>query len=130
MADTPAVEITSFGYLHGAPPPGAHLTIDLRVHFRDPHINPALRHLTAVDKRVQDAVLDTPGITALVAAAADAVTAFRSGPGTGPVVVACGCAGGRHRAAVVAMTLAGFLLRNGLTVAVYHRDLHRPVVER
>lgn len=41
-----AVEIVSFGYLHGEPPQ-AHITLDLRNHFRDPHINPALREMTA-----------------------------------------------------------------------------------
>src|SRR5579883_2061587 len=34
-APTPAVRITSFGYLHDAAPL-AHLTVDLRTHFRDP----------------------------------------------------------------------------------------------
>jgi len=62
------VEIVSFGYLHG-PPPTAHLILDLRSHFRDPHVDPGLRELTA----------------------------YRSGPSAGPVTVAVGCAGGRHR---------------------------------
>ncbi|WP_435837479.1 hypothetical protein [Streptomyces chartreusis] len=39
------VEIVSFGYLHAAPP-AAHLTIDLRHHFRDQHVSPELRYMT------------------------------------------------------------------------------------
>ncbi|MEV5951798.1 RNase adapter RapZ, partial [Streptomyces sp. NPDC051993] len=83
------VEIVSFGYLHDAPPV-AHLTIDLRYHFRDPHVSPELRYMTAADAPVRDAVLKTPGITGLVDATATAVAAFASGPSAGPVTVADG----------------------------------------
>lgn len=86
------VEIVSFGYLHDAPP-AAHLTIDLRHHFRDPHVSPELRYMTAEAAPVRAAVLGTPGITALVDATATAVTAFASGPSAGTVTVADGCAG-------------------------------------
>ncbi|WP_103512927.1 RNase adapter RapZ [Streptomyces sp. SM13] len=123
------VEIISFGYLHGEPPP-AHLTLDLRHHFRDPHVSPELRHMTAHDAPVRDAVLSTPGITDLIAATAAAVAAFASGPSTGTVTVADGCAGGRHRAPTFAQALAGHLAAVGHTVTVQHRDLHRPVVAR
>ncbi|MFC8853859.1 ATPase [Streptomyces sp. NPDC057144] len=123
------VEIVSFGYLHDAPPV-AHLTIDLRHHFRDPHVSPELRYMTAEDAPVRAAVLDTPGITALVEATATAVTAFASGPSAGTVTVADGCAGGRHRAPTFALALAERLRSEGHRVTVAHRDLHRPVVQR
>ncbi|MCV2460244.1 ATPase [Streptomyces sp. ICN988] len=123
------VEIVSFGYLHDAPPV-AHLTIDLRHHFRDPHVSPELRYMTAEDAPVRTAVLDTPGITALVEATATAVTAFASGPSAGTVTVADGCAGGRHRAPTFALALAERLRSEGHRVTVAHRDLHRPVVQR
>ncbi|MET8981050.1 RNase adapter RapZ [Streptomyces sp. NPDC004539] len=123
------VEIVSFGYLH-APPPAAHLTIDLRHHFRDPHVSPELRHMTAHDAPVRDAVMNTPGIPELVTATAHAVHAFRTGPSAGPVIVADGCAGGRHRAPTFADHLAAHLRATGLTVHVHHRDLTKPVVDR
>ncbi|MCX5400062.1 RNase adapter RapZ [Streptomyces sp. NBC_00102] len=123
------VIITSFGYLHD-PTPGAHLVLDLRHHFRDPHVSPELKNMTAHDAPVRAAVLATPGITGLVDAAARAVGAFAAGPTRGDVVVAVGCAGGRHRAPTVARALADRLTADGYTVAVQHRDLHRPVVER
>ncbi|WP_405017250.1 RNase adapter RapZ [Kitasatospora sp. NBC_00070] len=125
-----SIEITSFGYLHGAPPDGAHLTLDLRHHFRDPHINPALREMTAHDPQVRVAVIDTPGITSLIGATVSAVEAFASGPRQGPVRVAVGCAGGRHRAATVAMVLAHRLTRPGNTVTLTHLDLGKAVVHR
>ncbi|MEV0170826.1 RNase adapter RapZ [Streptomyces sp. NPDC050803] len=123
------VEIVSFGYLHDAPP-AAHLTIDLRQHFRDPHVAPELRYMTADDEPVRTAVLNTPGITALVEATATAVAAFASGPSAGTVTVADGCAGGRHRAPTFARALADRLTAAGHRVSVRHRDLDKDVVQR
>ncbi|MFE4577114.1 RapZ C-terminal domain-containing protein [Streptomyces chartreusis] len=124
-----SVEIVSFGYLHSAPP-AAHLTIDLRHHFRDPHVAPELRYMTADDAPVRTAVLNTPGITDLVAATARAVAAFASGPSGGTVVVADGCAGGRHRAPTFARALAACLRAAGHSVTVSHRDMGKDVVQR
>ncbi|MER7497805.1 RNase adapter RapZ [Streptomyces pharetrae] len=123
------VEIVSFGYLHGEPP-AAHLTIDLRHHFRDPHVSPALRHMTADDAPVRAAVMNTSGIADLVDATATAVSAFASGPSAGPVTVADGCAGGRHRAPTFARALAERLSAAGHDVTVSHRDMSKPVVRR
>lgn len=73
----------------------------------------------------------TPGITDLVTALAAAVNAFRSGPTTGPVTVAVGCARGRHRAGAVARFLVQRLLASpALTVDLVDRDLERSVVDR
>lgn len=123
------VEIMSFGYLHGDPPP-AHLTIDLRHHFRDPHVSTELRYMTADDEPVRATVLGTPGITELVEATARAVDAFAAGPSGGTVTVAGGCAGGRHRAPTFASALADRLTLAGHHVTVTHRDIRRPVVQR
>ncbi|WP_108999714.1 RapZ C-terminal domain-containing protein [Streptomyces rishiriensis] len=123
------VEIVSFGYLHDAPP-DAHLTIDLRHHFRDPHVSPELRYMSADDEPVRNAVMGTPGIAALVAATATAVAAFAAGPSAGTVTVADGCAGGRHRAPTFARALADRLTVAGHTVTVHHRDLGKDVVQR
>ncbi|MFD5916036.1 ATPase [Kitasatospora sp. NPDC058201] len=110
------IRVVSFGYLHGAPPE-AHLTLDLRRHFRDPHVDPTLRHQTANDLPVRQAVLGTPGIREAIVADA-------------PLTVAVGCAGGRHRAATVAMALARRLGKTGTRVRLTHRDLDKPVVDR
>jgi UPF0042 nucleotide-binding protein len=126
---TAAIEIVSFGYLHDEPP-AADLTIDLRHHFRDPHVSPELRYMTADDAPVRDAVLSTPGVAALVLATAEAVAAFASGPSAGTVSVADGCAGGRHRAPTFARALAELLRDAGHDVTVRHRDLDKDVVQR
>ncbi|MFJ8040165.1 ATPase [Kitasatospora sp. NPDC096147] len=124
------IEIVSFGYLHGAPPEGAHLTLDLRRHFRDPHVNPALREMNAFDEEVREAVLSTPGIAALVAATVRAVLAFHAGPVDAPVRIAVGCAGGRHRAPTFAGAVAEHLFAIGYNTRMSHRDLAKPVVQR
>lgn len=124
-----AVEIVSFGYLHDEPP-AAHLTIDLRHHFRDPHLSPELRYMTADDEAVRAAVLGTSGVSALALATAAAVEAFADGPSAGVVTVADGCAGGRHRAPVFARTVAELLRDAGHDVTVQHRDMDKAVVQR
>jgi UPF0042 nucleotide-binding protein len=125
------IRITSFGHLHGPAPAGAHITLDLR-HFRDPHVDPSLRALTARDRRVIRAVKRTPGIEQLLAATVAQAQAYARGPGAGthPLHIAVGCAGGRHRAGVTAYLLARRLRRRGHQVALHHRGLHRPVVDR
>ncbi|MGY5634182.1 RapZ C-terminal domain-containing protein [Streptomyces sp. UC1A3] len=124
-----AVRIVSFGYGHGDAP-AAHLTLDLRHHFRDPHISPAMRELTAVHRKVRRTVLGTAGIKALLAATVRTVQAYDAGPSARDTVVAVGCVGGRHRSAVAADVLARRLRRRGHEVTVEHRDLHRPVISR
>lgn len=127
----PQITITSFGYLHGEPP-AAHVTLDLRRHFRDPHFNPDLKHLTARDQRVRKAVLSTAGILPLIDATAATAKAYCSGPSADKhqLHIAVGCAGGRHRAATVVVELHALLLLDGYDVTVEHRDLDKAVVER
>jgi UPF0042 nucleotide-binding protein len=123
--------IFSFGYGHGEPP-AAEITLDLRRHFRDPHIDPALKNLTAYDESVRKAVRNTPGIMELVTATAAAVEAYLAGPSAAdlPLRVAVGCVGGRHRAGSVAEELWAALSVRGHDVRIEHRDLDRPVIER
>jgi RNase adaptor protein for sRNA GlmZ degradation len=123
------VTITSFGYHHGSPP-DAHLTIDCRAHFRDPHIDPAMRHLDATDGQVYARVLETPGTWDLAVSVASAVLACLAGPSAGPVSVAIGCAGGRHRGPSIAIAVCAALADTGVSARVVHRDITRPVVDR
>jgi RNase adaptor protein for sRNA GlmZ degradation len=134
---SPRVVLRSFGYLHGAPgqgwgeaPAEAHVVMDVRGHFRDPHDSPGLRQLTAADGQVRDAVLSTPGAAALAERIAGVAMAYLAGRGRGPVIIAVGCAGGRHRSAVITEHAARILSQRSVPVAVTHRDLHRPVAGR
>jgi UPF0042 nucleotide-binding protein len=129
MHEAAHAELVSFGYLHGVPP-DAHVIIDVRDHLRDPHASPGLRHLDAASPRVRDAVLRTPGAANLATAIARAAQALLAGIAPAPVIIAIGCAGGRHRSAVLADTAAGLLRQWAIPVTVSHRDIHRPVVTR
>lgn len=124
------IEIVSFGYLHGQAPDAA-ITVDVRAHFRDPHIDPAMRERTGLDATVRHTVLNTPGIPALLNAAVAAVGAYLSGPTTAPLAIAIGCAGGRHRSVVLAQELAARCAHAyPASTTLRHRDIHRPVVQR
>jgi hypothetical protein len=157
VAQPPAdVTIVSIGRLHdGQDHPHADIlqratiALDLRFAFRDPHINPGLRGLTAHDQAVRDTVMDTPGVREVVAATALQIKGYLHGPTPAPLMVVTQCAGGRHRAATTAMALASVVsgdvdqareyglavsaqafTQRRLTVELIHRDLDRPVVDR
>ncbi|MET9713330.1 RNase adapter RapZ [Nocardiopsis alba] len=128
---TPLVRLISFGFLHSAPPAEAHAVFDLREHFHDPHLAPDLRALTSSNPRVREHVLATPGIGALVDAITATALAMASGPARADVVIAIGCAGGRHRAPTVAREVAERLEEvEGVDVQLDPRHITRPVVER
>lgn len=130
------VTLISFGYGHvdedgrPVPPPTAHATFDVRHHFKDPHVNPALRYLTAADAPVVEAVLNTPGIPALIDSVTAMARAFRAAPRPGSITIAVGCVGGRHRSAVIAAEVFRRLDTEGIPCALAHRDINRPVIER
>ncbi len=120
------VQLVSFGYGHGAPP-AAHITVDVRTHFRDPQFDPAQRELTGADKVVRDAVLAMPGARTLVTGIVVVARGYLRAPASLPVTVAIGCAGGRHRSVVIADEVARLL---GPAAVLEHRDIGLPVIER
>jgi UPF0042 nucleotide-binding protein len=123
----PRLHLTSFGFLHAAPPADADPLIDLRP-YRDPHVDPALREMTARDQAVVDTVLRTPGITEKITGLAfHAHLELTEGH---DVTIAVGCSGGRHRAPVVAEQVAAAVREYGWPVDLVHRDLDKPVVNR
>jgi UPF0042 nucleotide-binding protein len=152
----PDVTIVSIGRLHDAEESEyadilsrATIAVDLRFHFRDPHVSADLRELTSNDQVVRDTVMATPGVRELLAATALQILAYLAGPSKAPITVVTQCAGGRHRAAATAMALhavvsgdveeaatygladeAKSFADRGLVVKLVHRDLERAVVHR
>lgn len=129
------VLVTSFGYGHGNPPqaPQADLIVDLRRHFRDPHVDPDQRLLTGFDDKVRAHVLATPGVEPVVAYASQMVAVILRDVADHAgelVTVAVGCVGGRHRSVVVAEAIAALLASGGIGAEVTHRDVDRPVICR
>lgn len=125
----PPVQIISYGRGHEAPPE-AHLTYDVADHFRDPHIDPTLRGLTARDDAIIRNVIGTPGVTRLINSIAESVSAYLRAPNREPITVAIGCVGGRHRSAVIAAEVAADLHAAGVNVTLTHRDIDKPVITR
>lgn len=123
------VEIVSFGFGHG-PAPAAHTVVDVRHHFRDPHAIPALRHRTADHPAVMQAVMETAGVPELVRTIADLVYAFHHAPQPGPITIAIGCVGGRHRSAAIAIATTDVLTAEGFHVVLTHRDIDKDVITR
>jgi UPF0042 nucleotide-binding protein len=97
--------------------------------FRDPHISPEFRQLTARDPRVVEHVRRTPGVLDFTTDVFRLLhTPVRLGLGTVRVVI--WCIGGRHRAPSVGLVLAELCRAIGWTVKITHRDLDKPVLQR
>ena len=118
------IELISFGYLHSAPPP-ADRVVDVRDRLRDPAAARGILDLDGLHPRVQQVVMGTPGAPELIDDLVD-YTEFCEDP----LTIAIGCAGGKHRAAALAETLAGRLRERGHRVAVTHLHVHLPRVLR
>ena len=108
----------------------ADLTFDLRRHFRDPHVDPAMRELTGRDSLVIAAVMSTRGIGGLTSGIITAVHGYLAAPAAMDVTVAVGCVGGRHRSVVIADLVARDFRVKGIDAVAEHRDLGKPVIIR
>lgn len=131
----PQVSVYSFGFLHDTKVLSwnPQFVVDLRTLFHDPHRDPAFRELTGHHVAVRARVLGQPGARAFAASLAATVVAVlptdSTGP-AGPVMVALGCAGGRHRSVVLADSVATHLATQGVRVHIQHLHINRPVVAR
>jgi UPF0042 nucleotide-binding protein len=125
------IRVTSFGHGHPAGiPSGLDLVLDLRP-YRDPHVSPRMRYMTARDAEVVATVQATPGVRAALAAAVASVVALAERPDAPPVIaVGVGCTGGRHRAPAGAEVLARMAGALGYEVEVVHRDIDLAVLAR
>ncbi|MEU5980144.1 RNase adapter RapZ [Streptomyces sp. NPDC047315] len=127
----PLLRVVSFGYGHG-PAPTADITLDLRRSLRNPHHDPAMRHMTGLDERVYQHVLDTPGARHLAAQTTLAAHMLLTETSSPVVTVAAGCVGGRHRAVAMAREIEqqarSYAAAAGYEVQLVHRDVHRDVL--
>lgn len=121
-----SLTVISFGYLHGEPP-RAHLTLDARDLLLDPHVDPALREKTGLERDVVEHVMATPGARYLLDHLQNITEGLLRIPPQEPVTVAVGCSGGRHRSVVLARLL-GERMRADADVRIEHRDVVKPVV--
>jgi UPF0042 nucleotide-binding protein len=128
MSET-QIEITSYGVLHGDPPPHEpDVRVDLRTALRNPHQDPAMRLLTGLDPAVSEHVLATPGAQQIVRDTVAQSLAAAGGAHT--VRVHTLCMGGRHRSVAVAEAIGASLRAAGVRVRVEHWHVGRAVVQR
>lgn len=126
------ITILSFGYLHqwpqDEPRPATKDTYDLRDLLADPAHVPGedMRDRTGLDLDVADFVFATKGASDLLYTVLDEA---RTKALDEPVVVAFGCAGGRHRSVAMAEELHKWLGEvYGYEVSVEHLHAHLPRV--
>lgn len=125
--------IVSFGHLHGQPPSGDGLLLDLRNQLRNPADDPRMIEMTGLDRKVRQHVLATRGARELVEETATKVRLLLDGYADERlrrVDVFVGCQGGRHRSVAIAEEVAAHLRAAGIGVEVEHRDVDKPVVRR
>lgn len=125
------ITILSFGYLHSWPQdaPTPDITVDLRRLLADPaHVpNGAMLDMNGLDESIREFVFATPGARALMFNVRRTVADMSA---IKPIVVALGCAGGRHRSVVLAAELYVQLAVAGYEVSVKHLHVHLPRVIR
>ncbi|WP_017581633.1 RapZ C-terminal domain-containing protein [Nocardiopsis valliformis] len=124
------VVITTYGVLHGAPPAGDMLTVDLSRALRNPHHDPQMKYKTGLDRQVRDHVMATPGATEIRDRTVDRIEAARVFHDMHGEITEVGiyCKGGRHRSVAIAEAVAVELRARGINTEVEHRDIDKPVV--
>ncbi len=128
LSDQQLMDVTvfSFGFKYGMPAE-ADLMIDVRF-LPNPFYDPEMRHLTGLDPKVRDYVLDNPKTKEFLKAwcrLLDVVMPGYVAEGKPQLSIAVGCTGGQHRSVALAEATANYLKSIGYKVTIAHRDLPR-----
>ncbi|MDE3070194.1 MAG: RNase adaptor protein RapZ, partial [Acidobacteriota bacterium] len=111
------------------PPRDEDLAFDVRF-LPNPHYDPELRDLTGLDERVVAYIARDGRLEQLyerLHALLDFLLDQYLGEGKAHLMIAIGCTGGRHRSVAVAEHMAArYRGREGLAVALVHRDAEKP----
>ncbi len=124
----PGLEIfvSSFAYGRGLPR-DADLVFDARF-LRNPHYAEELREASGKDRAVADFIAADPDFEVFFDGLASMLGSLLprfEREGKSYLTVAIGCTGGRHRSVFVAERLAAWLIGQGRSVHLRHRDLGR-----
>jgi UPF0042 nucleotide-binding protein len=118
------IAVFSFGFKHSFAH-DADIVIDVRF-LPNPFYEEELRHLTGLDKAVQDYVLDAQQTQDFEKAWQNLLATILPGyvsEGKRYLSLGVGCTGGQHRSVVLADQTAKFISNLGYQVSVSHRDL-------
>jgi UPF0042 nucleotide-binding protein len=125
-SDAMKIHCISFGFKFGMPTE-ADLVFDVRC-LPNPFYVENLKHLTGLDKPVQDYVLcseETKGFVSRLFSLIDYMIPLYCNEGKSQLVIAIGCTGGHHRSVTLAQVLYEHLIEQHLRVSVNHRDIQR-----
>jgi UPF0042 nucleotide-binding protein len=125
-SDAMRIQCISFGFKFGIPAE-ADLVFDVRC-LPNPFYVDSLKHLTGLDKPVQDYVLkssETKGFTDRLFSLVDYMIPLYCNEGKSQLVIAIGCTGGHHRSVTLTQVLYKHLLSQNLSVSVNHRDIRK-----
>jgi UPF0042 nucleotide-binding protein len=125
-SDAMKIHCISFGFKFGMPTE-ADLVFDVRC-LPNPFYVEKLKHLTGLDKPVQDYVLcseETKGFVSRLFSLIDYMIPLYCNEGKSQLVIAIGCTGGHHRSVTLAQVLYEHLIEQNLRVSVNHRDIQR-----
>ena len=116
----------SFGFKYGIPLE-ADLIMDVRC-LPNPFYIPELKHLTGLDKKVRDYVLESDETTEFLKRLLnmlDFSVPLYLKEGKSELVVGIGCTGGKHRSVTIAMQLNAHFHEKGYKCVIQHRDIDR-----
>ena len=113
------VNLVSFSFKHGEPPPGASI-LDCRK-MRNPHHIERLKPLDGRHEEVREFVKTDPGFKPMLDDVVRRVILAREASSI--PTIAFGCFGGRHRSVAMAELAAKALRDAGCDVSVTHRAL-------
>lgn len=125
-SDALKIHCISFGFKFGMPTE-ADLVFDVRC-LPNPFYVEGLKHLTGLDKPVQDYVMrseETKGFVTRFFSLIDYMIPLYCNEGKSQLVIAIGCTGGHHRSVTLAQVLYEHLMEQNLRVSVNHRDIQR-----
>ena len=120
------VQCMSFGFKYGYPAE-ADLVMDVRC-LPNPFYVDTLKHKTGLDEDVRRFVLDrdeTRGFQTRLYDLVDYLLPLYSEEGKSQLVIAIGCAGGKHRSVALTEELAKHIIAGGRRVMVNHRDIEK-----
>lgn len=118
------VAIVSFGFKYGMPKDADYI-FDVRF-IKNPYHDPSLRHMTGLDKEVEDYITsfdETTEFTEKISSLLDYVIPRFLEDGRRQLIVAFGCTGGRHRSVYFAQSMKQLALKYTNNVLVEHRDI-------
>jgi UPF0042 nucleotide-binding protein len=125
-SDAMKIHCISFGFKFGMPTE-ADLVFDVRC-LPNPFYVEELKHLTGLDKPVQDYVLrseETKGFVSRLFSLIDYMIPLYCNEGKSQLVIAIGCTGGHHRSVTLAQVLYNHLMEQNLRASVNHRDIQK-----